>query len=236
MDEHALVLGLARSGTAAVLALRGQGYDVVAHDSIPASMRPSSRRREPVSSSAPTISRSSTGSASSSRARGARHGATRRSRPRARDPSDLGDRARSATAWEPDHRHHRHEREDDDSRAPGCDLRSGGCAGRGRGEHRTSVDVARERDRRRGMGRLRAFLVPARGCRHASPAHRRAAQSRARPHRPARHARRLHDAKLRIFENQGPAIWRSSRAASGRFRARRAGSRSRATIHCPPSL
>ena len=56
--------------------------------------------------------------------------------------------------------------------------------------------------RRRCLGRLRALVLPARGRRHAATADRRAAQPRARPHRPPRLVRGVRDAKLRIFENQ----------------------------------
>ena len=220
MDEHALVLGLARSGTAAALALRGGGVEVVAHDARPgldrAALEEAGARvvlgaddpalldgiglvvKSPgVPGTAPLVA--------AARERGIpviseiELGARLLPNPII---GITGTNGKTTTAA-----------------LLGRGLRGGGGAGRGGGEHRAPADVARRR-----RSTTEAWVV----CELSSfqledvdtlrP--RIAVLLNLEPDHIDRHGTlaAYTDAKLRIFENQGPDdVWRSSRAASGRF-------------------
>ncbi len=95
-----------------------------------------------------------------------------------------------ADAREPDRRHHRHQRQDDDHRAGRRDAARAGTRRRGRRQRRPRADRAARPHRSRRVDRLRALELPARGHRHASTARgRRDPQHHARSPRPARHPR-----------------------------------------------
>ena len=208
---RALVVGLARSGRAAVAALARRaarsspttrrGLDVAGiaaevhlgpwDDALLDGVEP--RRQEP---------------------RRAERRAAGRGGPRPRHRGHLRDRARRPPAAEPDPRRHRHERQDDDDRAARRDVRRRRRPGRGRRQHRPAADEPRRRGRPEDAWVVcELSSLPARGRRHAAPADRGAAQPRARPPRPARHASR-------------PTATRS--CASSRTRARTTSPSSRA--------
>ena len=226
---RALVVGLARSGRAAVPALRVAGYDVVAYDrsaeadvdGLDASVHLGEWRREPA-----RRRRTRREEPGCPRRRRARRGRTKRGH---RDR--VGDRARRPPPAEPDRRRHRHERQDDDDGAARRDLR-GGRRGRPR-----SPGTSAARSRRSSassepgrVDRLRALVLPARGRRHAAAADRRPAEPRARPPRPARLAStRTATRSSASSRTRSRTTSRSCRAASARSRARAAGSSSPAT-------
>ena len=184
------MLGLARSGRAAVGALQGPRGGC-------GGVRPRHRRRRRMIWTLTCASATGTtpcwkASGSSIKSPGVPADAdTGGGSARARHPGQVGDRARRATAPEPAARCHRHEREDDDDGPARGDPRGRRCAGRGGREHRPAADLARRRRRRRCLGRVRAVVVPARGRRDASTAGRGAPQPRAGPHRPPRRLRRV---------------------------------------------
>ena len=151
IPDHVLVLGLARSGTAAVAALRRAGSDVTAYDANADLDVAEIDGRSPSRRAGTT--RSSTASSSSSRAPAFRHDAPPvAAARRPRDPGHLGDRARSPPAREPDHRDHGDERQDDDDGAARRDVRGCRDACRGRGQHRPAADEPGRDERRPTRG------------------------------------------------------------------------------------
>ncbi len=110
----------------------------------------------------------------------------------------------------------------------GAILRAAGRAGRGRRQRRPRAHRRRRGGRARLVARLRAVELPARGRPHARLRRRRAAQPRARPPRPARHLRRLP-------RGEAPHLRARPGAASSRAGSASTGSSSPPTTRCPPS-
>ena len=230
LPRRALVLGLARSGRAAALALARRGVEVVAADRSPdadpgrlaeagVEVRLGSEE-ESLLDGVELVVKSPGVPAESPLAVAAR--ASRRAdleRGRARLP---------APREQPADRRHRDERQDDDDRAARRDPPRRRARRRDGGERRPPAHRRRRGDRARHVGRLRAVELPARGRAHVRVRRRRPAQPRAGPPRPPRHLRRVPRREAPHLRARADA--RSSRAASGST-----GSSSPPTTRCRPS-
>ena len=196
LPQRVLVLGLARSGRAAVNALERRGVEVVTAD------------RE-LGNDAELALLDGVAGARQEPGCPARGAARRGGRAAGRADLERG-RARLPAARQPDPRRHRDEREDDHLRAPRRD------AGRTRGgERRPGADRARRPGRAGRMDRLRAVELPAGGRARARVRDRGAAEPRAGPPRPPRLVRglpRREAAHLRAGEDEDrPARARARR-------------------------
>ena len=220
VPDRVLVLGLARSGRAAVAALRHEGVDVVAYDANEELDARRDRRGRPPRHVAGRAARRRRPRGEEPRYPGP--GATGAGARERADPGHLGDRARRAARPEPDRRDHGHEREDDDDGARGGDVRCGGIPVEVAGNiGRPLTSIVGQRQPRR-VGDVRALVLPARGRRDTAARDGGAPEPRARPPRPPRRLRRLPGREApRSSRTRARTTSPSSRAGSAPSRAGR---------------
>ena len=215
--KKALVLGLARSGLAAKAALESKGTEVVAADRTLGNDTDLS-----LLDGVDVLVKSP---ACRARRRSSSRRASAGSRSGARSSSPRGCcRTRSSASPARTGR----------PRRPSCSAR---CSARGRPatSARALSELVGEVEPGR-VDRLRALELPARGHRRAPAPGRGAAQPRAGPPRPARHASSATATRsCGSSRTRPPRTSRSCRAASARSRARAGGSSSPPTTRCRPS-
>ena len=195
-----LVVGLARSGVAAALALRAArpGERVVAVDSgRPAEALADAgragaggRRSPPRIGWNPSLGGIAAASHARQEPRGPAGCARRRARAQSGTRGHRGAGARMAARAERVHRRDGHQRKDDDGRADRCDAPRGRRP-RGRGRQRRHAGQLPRRHHRPGSdGRLRGVELPARGLDRVRARGRRVPELLGGPPRPPRDARR----------------------------------------------